>query len=61
MLMEMMQEMRLCLVDQSSSVDMLFWDAFVTMGGPLDELESYERVLVGFSGDSVQVRGYLEA
>jgi len=31
------------------------------MGGSLDDLEPYDRVLVRFSGDPVQVRGYLEA
>jgi len=49
------------LVDQGSSVDVLFWDAFVAIGGSLEELEPYEGVLVGFSGDPVQVRGYIQA
>ena len=49
------------LVDQGSSTDVLFWDAFVAMGGSLDELESHEGVLAWFSSDSVQVWGYIEA
>ena len=29
--------------------------------GSVDDFEPYEGVLVGFSGDSVQVRGYVDA
>jgi len=36
------------LVDQGSSANVLFWDAFVAMGGSIEELESHEGVLVGF-------------
>jgi len=43
------------LVDQGSSTDVLFWNAFVAIGGSMDDLESYEGVLVGFSSDPVQV------
>jgi len=42
-------------------MDVLFWYAFIVMGGSLDDLKPYDGVLVGFSGDLVQVRWYLEA
>ena len=41
------------LVDQGSSVDILFWDAFVSLGIPFEELEQFDGVLVGFSADPV--------
>jgi len=49
------------LVDLGFSAGVLFWDAFVAMGGSMDELEPYEGVLIGFSREPVQVCGYLEA
>jgi len=47
------------LVDQGSSADILFWDAFVSLGIPFEKLEQFDGILVGFTDDLVQVRGYL--
>ncbi|XP_027936375.1 uncharacterized protein LOC114191403 [Vigna unguiculata] len=48
------------LVDQGSSADVLFWDAFAGLGVPMDQLRPFDGVLVGFAGDSVEVRGYTD-
>jgi len=49
------------LVDQGSSTDVLFWDAFVAMCGSVHDLETYEGALVGFSSEPTHVQGYLVA
>nr|KYP72715.1 hypothetical protein KK1_005315 [Cajanus cajan] len=45
------------LVDQGSSANIMFWEAFVGMKIPTDRLMSYAGTLVGFAGDQVIARG----
>jgi len=48
------------LIDQGSSADVMFWDAFTGMLIPKDQLQPFDGVLVGFSGEQVEVRGYVD-
>jgi len=48
------------LVDQGSSIDVMFWDAFVGMQVLRDQLQPFNGVLVGFSGEQVEVQGYVD-
>uniref|UniRef100_A0A151UII5 Uncharacterized protein n=1 Tax=Cajanus cajan TaxID=3821 RepID=A0A151UII5_CAJCA len=48
------------LVDQGSSADIMFWEAFVGMKIPTDRLMPYAGTLVGFVGDQVTARGYTD-
>jgi len=47
------------LIDQGSSADVMFWEAFVSLQIPRDQLLPFDGVLVGFSGEQVEVRGYV--
>jgi len=47
------------LIDQGSSTD-VFRDTFVGLQIPKERLHGYNGVLVGFSGEHVEVRGYVE-
>ena len=48
------------LVDQGSSVDVMFWPTFTQLQLPLDQLRPYGGYLYGFASDQVEVRGYIE-
>lgn len=48
------------LVDQGSSADVMFWDAFTGLGVPQDQLRPFDGVLIGFAGDPVEVKGYAD-
>ena len=48
------------LVDQGSSADVMFWSTFKKLQLSSDQLRPYTGCLYGFSGDQVEVRGYLE-
>jgi len=48
------------LVDQGSSGDVMFWDAFTGFGILQEQLQYFDGVLIGFSGDLVEVRGYFD-
>ena len=48
------------LIDQGSSADVIFWDTFVGMQVPRDQLQPFDGVLVGFSGEQVEVRGFVD-
>ena len=48
------------LVDQGSSVDILYWKTFKQMGIAEEEMKSYDDHVVGFSGERVSTRGYIE-
>ena len=47
------------LIDQGSSADVMFWEAFIGLQIPRDQLLPFDGVLVGFSGEQVEVRGYV--
>ncbi|XP_027916049.1 uncharacterized protein LOC114175492 [Vigna unguiculata] len=48
------------LIDQGSSADVMFWDTFVGLQIPRDQLLPFDGVLVGFSSEQVEVRGYVD-
>jgi len=48
------------LVDQGSSIDVMFWSTFNKLQLSPDLLMPYTRCLYGFAGDQVEVRDYLE-
>jgi len=48
------------LIDQGSSADVMFWSTFVGLQIPIDQLKPFDGVLVGFSGDQVEVKGYVD-
>jgi len=48
------------LVDQGSSVDVMFWNTYVGLQIPTDQLRPFDGVLAGFSGDQVEVKGYVD-
>ncbi|XP_027902747.1 uncharacterized protein LOC114162932 [Vigna unguiculata] len=48
------------LVDQGSSADVMFWNTFIGLQIPMDQLKPFDGVLVGFSGDQVEVKGYVD-
>ena len=48
------------LVDQDSSADVMFWLTFNKLQLSPDLLRPYTGCLYGFTGDQVEVRGYLE-
>jgi len=39
------------LVDQGSLIDVMFWNTFIGVQIPMDHLQPFDGVLVGFSGD----------
>jgi len=48
------------LVDQGSSTDVMFWETYLGLQIPLDQLRPYDGCLVGFTGDQVKVWEYVE-
>ena len=48
------------LVDQGSSADIMFWSTFNKLQLSPDLLRPYTGCLYGFTGDQVEVHGYLE-
>jgi len=48
------------LVDQGSLVDILYWKNFKTMRIPETNIQPYEEQIVGFSGEQVDTKGYLD-
>ncbi|XP_057432163.1 uncharacterized protein LOC130724914 [Lotus japonicus] len=47
-------------LDQGSSADIIYGDAFDRLGLKESDLKPYRGTLVGFTGDRVSVRGYVE-
>jgi len=48
------------MVDQGSSVDILYWKTFKAMRIPKAEMMSYNDHVVGFSGERIDTKGYIE-
>ncbi|XP_020225179.1 uncharacterized protein LOC109807062 [Cajanus cajan] len=51
---------RKTLVDQGSSVNVLYWKTFKQLEIHQQELTSYHKPLVGFSGERVDIRGTID-
>lgn len=51
---------RRVLLDQGSSANLIYGDAFDKLGLTDSDLLSYTWILVGFVGEQVWVRGYLD-
>ncbi|XP_045809878.1 uncharacterized protein LOC123904235 [Trifolium pratense] len=47
------------LIDSGSSADVMYWEAFKVMQLTEEQLQPYEGTLVGFSGEQVEVMGYI--
>jgi len=48
------------LIDQGSSTDVMFRETFIRLQIPMDLLQPFDRVLVGFFGEQVEVIGYAD-
>jgi len=48
------------LIDQGSSVDVLYWSIFKKLCIPESEIQPYDDQVVGFSGERVDTRGYID-
>jgi len=48
------------LIDQGSSVDILYWKTFKKISLPLDTVVYFNEQIVGFSGERVDTRGYID-
>ena len=51
---------RKTLVDQESSVDILYWKTFKTMRMAETDMMPYDDHMVGFSGERVGTKGYID-
>jgi len=48
------------LVDQGSSVDVLYWSTFKKLHIPNNEIQAYEDQIIGFLGERVDTKGYID-
>ena len=48
------------LIDQGSSVDILYWKTFRKMGLSQDVVESFNEQIIGFLGERVDTREYID-
>jgi len=48
------------LVDQDSSVDILYWDTFKKLRISKVEIQQYSEPIMGFSGERVNTKGYID-
>ena len=48
------------LIDQGSSVDIIYWKTFQQLQIPAEELIPYDEPIYGFSGERVPTRGYVD-
>ena len=53
-------EIRKTLVDQGSSVDVLYWRTFKKIGLDESEIIPLDEQIVGFSGERVDTKGYVD-
>ena len=52
--------MKRVLIDQGSSADMIYFDAFERLGLKVDQLKLFGGTLVGFSNEEVEVLNYIQ-
>jgi len=48
------------LVDQGSSVDILFWDTFRKLHLKERNMAPFQEQIIGFSGERVDTKGYID-
>jgi len=48
------------LIGQGSSVDILYWKTFNKMGISEDDIVQYDEQIIGFAGQRVNTRGYID-
>ena len=48
------------LIDQGSSADIIYGEAFEKLWFKTEDLKPYNGTLVGFTNEAVEVRGYVE-
>jgi len=48
------------LIDQGSLVDVLYWSTFKKLCIPENEIQPYDDQVVGFSGERVDTKGYID-
>jgi len=48
------------LINQGISTDMLFWSTFVNLRLSPNQLRPHDGCLIGFAGDHVECRGYID-
>ena len=53
-------EIRKTLVDQGSSVNVLYWRTFKKMGLDESEIIPLDKQIIGFSGERVDTKGYID-
>ena len=53
-------EVQRVIVDQGSSADIIFIDAFNKLGMPMEEVGPFHSALVAFAREQVWVRGHIE-
>jgi len=51
---------RKTLVDPGSSVDILYWGTFRKLRISKEEIQQYSESIVGFSGERVNTKGYID-
>jgi len=51
---------RKTLVDPSSSVDILYWGTLKKLKIPEGEIQQYSELIVGFAGERVNTKGYID-
>jgi len=52
--------MKTTLVDQGSSVDILYWSTFKKLQVSESEIQPHNDQIVGFSGERVDTKGYVD-
>jgi len=53
-------EVRKTMVDQGSSVNVLYWKTFKRMGLDEEDILPLDKQIVGFSGERMDTKGYID-
>ena len=54
-------DLKRVLIDQGSSADVIYFDAYERMGLTIDLLKPFPGTLVGFSNEEVEILGYIQS